>query len=34
MFLHFNDFKNLRYVVLDIGTVHFSASSLYKVIDR
>ena len=34
MLLHFNDFENLRYVVLDVGVVRFSVSDIYKVIDR
>ena len=33
MYLHFNDFENLRYVVLGIGVVRFSVSDIYKVID-
>ena len=33
MLLHFNDFENLRDVVLDVGVVRFSASDIYKVIN-
>lgn len=34
MFLRFNDFKNLRYIILDVGTVRFSTSGIHKVINR
>ena len=33
MLLRFNDFENLRYVVLGVGVVRFSAPDIYKVID-